>query len=180
MNSRDRRFYIWILVGRIYSSHFQSGDIQRWCHFHLVISGKNAVLPGNRLREFDDVFAAKRCCFDLNFCVFMRVLRVCRFDTGIRDDFWSEDMIFGWRIWVFVGRFKIDFRKWIWAHCSYNASSCYVVPCHARSRGDIGVVVCNAKGGCLLYSIIRRIRSIGGEGVPYSCGGMIVRGFFCG
>ena len=32
---------------------------------------KNAVLPGNtRFREFDHMFAAKRCCFDLNFFSF--------------------------------------------------------------------------------------------------------------
>ena len=36
---------------------------------------------------------------------------------------------------------------------SYEVSSCYVVPCHARSRGDIGVVLLNKKGGCLLCSV---------------------------
>ena len=31
-------------------------------------------------------------------------------------------------------------------HHSCNVSSCYVVPCDARSRGDIGMVVRNEKG----------------------------------
>ena len=39
----------------------------------------------------------------------MRVLSVCRFDTGFRGDFWCEDMIFDWRIRVLVGRFEIVF-----------------------------------------------------------------------
>ena len=33
----------------------------------VAISEKNAVLPGNRFREFDGVFAAKRCGFGLSF-----------------------------------------------------------------------------------------------------------------
>ena len=32
----------------------------------------------------------------------------------------------------------------------YNVSSCYVIHCHARNRGDVGVVVYNEKGGCFL------------------------------
>ena len=33
----------------------------------VAISQKNAVLLGNRFREFDGVFAAKRCGFGLSF-----------------------------------------------------------------------------------------------------------------
>ena len=32
----------------------------------------------------------------------------------------------------------------------YNVSACYVIYCHARNRGDVGVVVYNEKGGCFL------------------------------
>ena len=28
---------------------------------------ETAVLPGNIFEEFEDVFAAKRCCYDLSF-----------------------------------------------------------------------------------------------------------------
>ena len=33
----------------------------------LFISEKSVVLPGNTFREFDDVFVAKRCCYDVSF-----------------------------------------------------------------------------------------------------------------
>ena len=163
MHFRDRRFYIRILVGRIYSFDFQSGEFRRWCRFHLAVSEKNAVLPGNRFWEFDDVLAAKEVLLWFEFFIWVsrRVLSVCRFDTGFRgDDFWCENMIFDWRIWFLVGRLDIDFRHWDRVHCSYNVSTCYVVPCHAEIGGDIGMVVCNEKGGCSLCSIVRRMWSI--------------------
>ena len=69
----------------------------------------------------------------------------------------SKVMVSGLRTWFLTGEFgflwtdlKSIFGVGHWIHYSYNVSSCYVVPCHARGRGDIGVVVVNEKGGCLL------------------------------
>ena len=41
------------------------------------------------------------------------------------------------------------------------------MPCHAQSRGDIGIIVYNEQGECWLRSIIRQILSIVDKGDPH-------------
>ena len=139
-----------------------------------AISGKNAVLPGRKFREFGDVFAAKRYCYHLSFHGSFDYLQVRywvqHYFCFLEYDFRLENL----SSYSFSKLFTEDIAALL---CD-NLSSCYVMHCNPRSMRDIGVVVCYENEGSWLFDNTTDVIHLY-QGVWHSCGGIIVRGFFC-